>query len=619
MRNVSYDLTFKVLDNNLAPAKEEWGLTACVYLTGHFNRNPIDIKLPDNTPVNVTVTGELPFEARGKIPLNAAICIAGEAFHYNQSGIPALVGIGTTHIMLQEIERKTLNFKKDVHLTMHTTNDKYEKAIIQVTLNQKKIGNALSFSDNLFISANVAGNSMQERLELTYKMEMAMGNTIPGTGNVRAFLNLSESGFQLTGSPVPALGYVQGELPKSNLNFWKNALDNVLEREGYTTKDIKTMSKNERARIAFLLIDYPITILPYVGDEVDRRSRKRPNDGSKVGYEEFGVILAMLDGDCEDGALGIVTVNRSFDTFMKEQKNQPISEPFTLIHETLQQYVPLMTLCVVHGAKADDDSSMPKGAHMADMGFPVHYFKKSLESTKEGKLISSKLPWPKNIDEEYQFQIGEATGMLDPYGYHDPKAHVRAYLHQGKYFSLLKHPMVMEHGKDSPFFLGGLQGWTPYFSDHGASEGIGGFWLTDNTKGTRGALYTDFTNERKNVGLRPMPEHPEDVQYLMKEANMFRIPPKPLVITKEIDSAKLKNKFLDNLQNNVKSLKRKQEKDCIINIYLAPHQINAKLADGLFQDVKNDLTKIWNITYKTEQVTDNYHGYRLKVHVNVDN
>ncbi len=188
------------------------------------------------------------------------------------------------------------------------------------------------------------------------------------------------------------------------------------------------MDNNEQARIAFLLADYPVTILPYIGDQVDRRSRKSIRTVAaaihaghlKVGYENFGEVLALMGGDCEDLAKGITKVARALEIFIsKSSKAAGIGESIsnkttmsclTRICNLLDQFVIQMSLCVVHGAKADDNSSMPKGAHMADMGFPVKYFKECMEGSKEGQRISAHLPWPKKIEDGLDFQIGEGTG-----------------------------------------------------------------------------------------------------------------------------------------------------------------------------------------------------------------
>ncbi len=188
------------------------------------------------------------------------------------------------------------------------------------------------------------------------------------------------------------------------------------------------MDANEQARIAFLLIDYPVTILPYIGDQVDRRNRKTSIAAAihqghlKVGYENFGEVLALMGGDCEDLAKGITKVARALKNFITQSagakrpligediNNKTSMSCLTRISALLDQFVIQMSLCVVHGAKADDNSSMPKGAHMADMGFPVQYFKECLERTKEGQRISAHLPWPKKIEDGLDFQIGEGTG-----------------------------------------------------------------------------------------------------------------------------------------------------------------------------------------------------------------
>lgn len=647
MRKVSYRLKLECLENKLAPAPVEWGLEIHSWLTNHFDRRRVSARVDTNKePVYVNVEGELPFERRGKIPATAAICFAATAYHRTPQGIPCKVLVGTSHIMLAELENTPAgSFKKDVHLTMHTTQDQYEKAVVRVACDTKRIGAELKFMP-LQINANQAGNDMDAYLNDLYHQEMHLGNTIPGTNNIRCFLNMSEEGSQLTGSPVPALAFLQGEIPDSNALFWHNAIGNVLDREGVTHEQfLKKLGKNEQARIVFQLIDYPITIMPYISDEVDRRRRRtgsgktlqdigvlmREESGRKVGFEQFmGQVIAIMCGDCEDLAKGITTIARAWKKF---QENPTKQNEFKLlgpqnqavaskISDILEQYVIQMSLCVVHGAKADDDDTMPKGAHMADFGFPVHYYKKSLESTPEGKLLASQLPWPKVIDTEYETMIGEGTGMLDPRGYRDAKAHVRAYLHGAPTFAALKHPMVMEHGAPSPFFLGALQGWTSYFNDRGVNEGVGGFWYVDNNKGgTRGSLYVDFTNERKNVGLKPMPTVPEGVQELMNEANAFSMPSSPLVLSER--ELKIRgNHLLDQLREGVAKLGRPTppaKSNCNIDIYIAPHQLSSQLVKGLLEDVQGKLDRVHSITYKREAVTDEYHGYRMTVAVKVDN
>jgi hypothetical protein len=639
--------------NNLADKAVEWGLTHYVFLTGHFERTPVIVHTThEGAKANVVLKGKLPAGARGEIPALAAVCFAGIAYHRNDSGVPVMVDIGTSHILLSELNAVPTGktFKKDVHLKMHTVDDQYEKAVIRITANKSmKISSHLKFAP-MHISAELISEHLNSYLKSLYMKEMSMRNTIPGTDNIRAFIDISEEAFQSIGAPIPALTYAFGEIPKSNALFWENALTNVLKREDMTINDFMNMDKQQKARFAFLLIDYPVTILPYIGDMVDRRSRRSKNinaaiEALKVGCENFGECLALLGGDCEDLIKGITKIQRALKLYIQNNNtsktgavgvsnnykysnaskagvsnntNASSADVFDTairqIDAILDQYVILMSLCVVHGAKADDDSSMPKGAHMAGMGFPVHYFKDSMERTDEGKALAKQLPWPSKIDRAYEFNIAEGTGMLDPRGYVDPKQQVRGYVH----FNAFKTPMAMEHGGESPFFLGALQGWTTYFADRGASKGVGAFWYKHTDNETRGSLYTDFTNQKTNVALQPMPEVPIPIQQIMVEANAFCIPPEPLILSSR--QANVKNKLLDDVVKHVASLRRSpppKDKTTTVSQYICPHQMNKEVSTQLISHF-NDRDRIWKVEYEREAVTDAYHGYRLISHVRID-
>ncbi len=634
--------------NNLAPKEVEWGLTHKVFLTGHFERVPVTVHTThEGAKANVVVRGRLPREANGKIPAMAAVCFAGIAYHKNEVGVPVMVDIGTSHILLSEMldsnnnnnknVKNGISFTKDVHLRMHTVEDQYEKAVLRITCRQPmKVSAHLTFAP-LFISAPLISQYLDTYLRQLYTKEMAMGNTIPGTDNIRAFMDISEEANESIGAPIPALTYAYGEIPISNALFWENALHNVLKREDLVIGDFAKMDKHQKARFAFLLIDYPVTILPYIGDTIDRRSRHKEFINAavemlKVGCENFGECLALLGGDCEDLIKGITKIQRALKLYIQKQRigtnlndlnnnnlnNQlpKTDNPYELavreIDEILDQFVLLMTLYVVHGAKADDDSSKPKGAHMAGSGFPVHYFKDSMERTNEGKLLSPQLPWPAKIDREYEFNIAEGTGMLDPRGYMDQKQMVRGYVH----FNAFKTPMAMEHGGESPFFMGGLQGWTTYFADRGASKGVGAFWYQNGINGTRGCLYTDFTNLKTNVSLCPMPEVPLPIQQVMVEANAFCIPPEPLILSNR--QMNVRNKLLDDVVSSVAIKKRPQPpKSTTVSQYICPHQMNKEVATQLISHF-GERDRVWKLEYEREAVTDAYHGYRLISHVRLD-
>lgn len=629
MNDVEFIVRVECVKKNLAPEQFEWSMHQHIFLTGHFIRDPVEISFAGNHEKvkQVAIRGRLPPQAEGRIPATAAIVFAGTAIHHNDSlaKIPVRVDIGTTHIMLSEIIGKPLPFRKETPLELRTTEDRYSKAVLRVTIDKPpQIGKHLIMSP-MHINASLVGQQMNDILQLTYETEMRMGNTIPGTDNVRCFLNISEEGSQLTGAPVPALGYAFGEVPKSNGKFWQNALERVFAREGLSVANYFQMTRQEQASMAVLLCDYPIWTLPYVGDMIDRRKRQQDRETLKIGYENFGECLALLGGDCEDLAKGITKVRRALKKYVQTSKDLPPDDHTQKIlvdmDKLMDQYVMCMSLCVVHGAKADDSSDAPKGAHMADVVMPVEYVKSQMERTEDGKELSRTLPWPQNIERGLEVLIGEGTGRLHPRGFQDEsgRPQARSYLIQNStWIRQLKSDMNVPHGGESPFFLGMMQGWTTYFADRGASRGTGGLWYTDERKDhTRGALYTDVVNARQNVGLRPMPSVPESVQLLMMEANTFCIPPLPLVLTR--DHTHTRNRHLDALVSGVSSLSRTQGKRSVaVHEYLAAHQASEGLSKGLLSDVKDRLGRVWKVEYKLEAVTDHYHGYQVTFHVNLE-
>ena len=103
---VELTLDLTCIKDNSAPREFEWHLTQHVYLTSHFNRSPVIAMMREGTTTRVKVSGELPFEAQGKIPATAAVCFAATALHRNDNGVPVMVDVGTSHIMLAEMMNK---------------------------------------------------------------------------------------------------------------------------------------------------------------------------------------------------------------------------------------------------------------------------------------------------------------------------------------------------------------------------------------------------------------------------------------------------------------------------------------------------------------------------------
>lgn len=182
-----------------------------------------------------------------------------------------------------------------------------------------------------------------------------------------------------------------------------------------------------------------------------------------------------------------------------------------------------------------------------------------------------------------------------------------------------KKDIIVAHGEPSPFFVSAKQGWTPYFALRGAMDGQGdAFWYTTEPKGTRGALYTSFENEKSDVGLRPMPRMPSRVQELSHEAIKFRSPPDDLVLTER--HVHTRSKLLDAAVDKVAELKRDAtdaRPSVAVPLYISPHQLDAHVAEQLGTQLAA-LDRVWKLEYECEDVVDGLHGWRVLVHVHVD-
>lgn len=304
--------------------------------------------------------------------------------------------------------------------------------------------------------------------------------------------------------------------------------------------------------------------------------------------------------------------------FKTSTGDTPYAKIFREMKVLMDQYVPIMSLEVVHGAKAEDHTES-YGAHMSDVILPAWYAKECMERTKDGKRVSATLPWPRNMDRTLPVELGEGTGMLDPTGYNDTLRQVRAYVCQAPITQGFKKDIIVAHGVPSPFFVSAKQGWTPYFALRGATSGEGdALWYTSEPAGTRGALYTDFDNEKNTVGLCPMPRMPTVVRQISQEAVMFRAPPDPLVLTKR--HAHTHNAMLDRAVEMVAQSAQHltdSRKSVMVPLYLSPHQLDQTVANALGQQLAA-LDRVWKLDYECEDVVDGLHGWRLLVHVHID-
>jgi len=148
-------------------------------------------------------------------------------------------------------------------------------------------------------------------------------------------------------------------------------------------------------------------------------------------------------------------------------------ETLTEINAILDQYVIIMSLCVVHGGKVEDDENSPKGAHMAGMD-SRSLFQRVFGRDGGGEVVVEAAA----MAEEDRHR----NGVSDRGGYGNAaflwEVRPQTECKSVRAYGGIEDTNVDGTRKESPFFLGALQGWTTYFADRGFSMGVGGaYWF----------------------------------------------------------------------------------------------------------------------------------------------
>ena len=601
MKQVKFNISVKLIEDELSSHETNPELN--IFLDARFKRTPITIGLNEQ---NVEIYGKLHNDIY-EIPQTASIVISGFANRRNNFGAICKMDIGTNHIPIVLI---TNNEQKvfELPLIMHTI-DNYEKAKLQVTVN------SYDMAGIKIVNQKYIGNNMLGYINNIIKAEEHMPDTIPGTSKMRIPYDYSESGLELTnGTPLPAIAYVMSETPISNTLYWKNVYNVIMKRDNLDKNEWKRLSKNGKARVTGLMICYLSQYLDYIGDTIDRNTkRKKFLQKNVIGCENFGDSLSTWSGDCEDLGTGILQCYNALVSHKFKSKDKLLKE----IQQIAKQYIPLLSLDAVNGAQVSDKNA-PKGAHMNDNLVPIHQFRAWMRTLRDGRVLDKKLRflYPTNIDKELPIMIGDGTGMLEPLGIDNPNVDICGYIYQLKSLKGFKKPIFRKRGEAGSFLVGSLTGMTDYFIKKGIN--IGSMWytsLSSNNTVTRGAYYNDMINDHMNIGIKMHESIPKNNMNIIREGTMFRDPPHKLVLTDEHNYNHEKNKHLDHIVEKINSLNRKSgSSKRYVPIYVRPHQIDENIAERIAYGLKN-LNRVWKVSYELERITDIIHGYEMRIYV----
>jgi len=354
MKTINFNIDVQLIKDEMSPEEKQPQLN--VFLDARFKRNPVTIGL---NAENVEITGQLSNDIN-EISQTSSLCFSAFAHRKNNFGDICLMDIGTTHIPIGMIINGSKSF--DLPLTMHTV-DNYEKGVIRVFIND------FDMADTKVVKRKFIASEMIQYINNTIKMEEKMPDTINGTYNMRIPYDYSESGFEITkGTPLPAVAYVMSETPESNTLCWKNTLKIVMKRDNLEPEDFKRLSKIGKARIMALIICCLPQYLEYIGDTIDKNTKRKKYLASRVvGCENFGDSLSTFSGDCEDLGTGIMMVYNSLVAHKFDSNEKTLIE----IQQIARQYIPILSLDAVNGAQVSDKNA-PKGAHMNDNIVPIH-------------------------------------------------------------------------------------------------------------------------------------------------------------------------------------------------------------------------------------------------------
>lgn len=569
----------------------------------------------------------------------SAIGLASYAIHRNDFGHKCYVNVGTSYALVQDVLRDVKGkgkYDQRHDLVMHTVvvtgNEPIKKGAIQLTITKVETGPALSPSSTSHGRVGaLQGNSEQvnstltQYIESTMALEQALPDTLPNCGRMRAYYDISETGAQMTPTTfLPVAAYARLETPRCNEAYFQNAFSVVLKRRGMTPSVWHDFDRKEKARTMAQMISYAVQTFDYIGDAVEMSSRmQRMTMQRHVGNEEFSDIFNSLTGDCEDGARGIYA---TYKGLMSVQFVDPVMRE---IQQIAGEYMPLMTLSVVHGAKIGDEEGF--GAHMYLPLMPKTQFEQALQQTPQGKqllermapatpLVNADMQRTAAVEGELPFLFCEGTGRIDPLGYRDPVLDQRKYI-ASKMPSVagFKKEIPREEGAPSSFYYANLLGISGELMDHHGIP-VGGFIfcsVNPETKTlTRGAMFTDMINNASHVAILPQPPLPQSVQTMIGEAVALRPPARPLEYTGG-STLPRRDPHWDRYVAAVKSYARSPPATrpaTSIDLIVRPHQFSGALIQQMIAETAQ-LDRIYDASYAMEPVTDSIYHWRVQLWV----
>ena len=655
-RSIQIDFELQYVECDLADERFENHPVVQLYLSRQFDRRAttggqLSIPLDEHRLGKVysgTLKGTLSRKYNG-IPSMSAIGIRSYAQHREDHGHPCFVNVGTSHAYMHQIlgeYDQKVQYDHQHDLLMRTTvvgvYSLVKKGVVRLTVKRVQLGHGITGLDSAAspLQAPIAQTEqlLSEYIQRTLHIEQQLPDVIDGMQRIRAPMDISQEGIESTGDAfLPIAAFAMCEVPETNANFYINAMETVMRRRNLKREQFKTLSQHEKVRILGLMIGHSVQSLDYIGDSVELSNRKdRFARRQKVGTEEFSDLFYTLAGDCEDGARAALAVQKGLHNthFVDADMNE--------LKRISQKYIPMMTLAVVHGAKAGDHTEQV-GAHMYLAMVPEHQMREGLQRTAPGRQMLSQMGPMEAYRGKSPFVSApsstaarsshattlkdlppisvEGTGVIDPLGYKDPLLEKRRYLAQHMTaYTWAKTEIPHEEQGESGFYYVDVSGVTSHYIDQGVN--IGSFWYGtvdpehhSYTGMKRGVLYTDRLKDSDRFALMPQPPMSKQMMDVIEAAIALQPPPRPLTLHYDQDMGPDTHSLLDELCEHVESLGRDASgAGDSVDLYILPSQLTRAEIDQMKSNAY-DAERLVKAAYTKENVTNDIWIYRVQLYI----
>jgi len=656
-RAVEIDFQLKYVECDLAEERFENHPVLELFYSKHFIRSRaqggvLSIPLDEHHLSNVyngTLKSTLSRKHQG-IPAHSAIGIDSFALHREKHGHPCFVNVGTTHAYMGDIVREYQQkgaYDHQHDLVMRTTimgvGEQIKKGTIEFKVTSLRMGPSVGAVDAspspLSAPVEQIETELTTYVQSSMNAEMQLPDLLDGTSRIRAPMDVSQVGIESTGNAfLPIAAFAMIEVPETNANYFRNALDNVMKRRRTTRASFKALNIHEKCRIMGLLVSYGVQSFDYIGDSVETTNRHNKFvERLQRGTEEFSNIWTSLAGDCEDMAMGIYT---QLKAFQKARFDPRKDADLVELQHIASQYSPFLTLSVVHGQKIGDHEG--RGAHMYLPLLPKTQVREALSRTASGRQLLARAkpaPMPSALHPFVNGNVAvaspnempplfcEGTGHIDPLGYDDPIFDERKYVAtQMPAFAEFKKEIPHRERAPSSFYLANLLGVNADYIEQGINVGAFVFGTVNPKYDARnpsqafemcrGSLFTDMLSASDKMAFMPQPIMAKSTMRIIREANALNPPPRPLILDETQPMAgDDKHPVLEAFVKHVKSLNRgPRHVTQSVDVFIRPAQLNTQQMSGMQHDA-NNAKRLVDAQYVREMVTNSIYMYRLQLFI----